>query len=45
MYNAIVFQPLYNGLVGLMDLLPWIDVGIAVIIFTVIVKIILPGSW
>jgi YidC/Oxa1 family membrane protein insertase len=41
MYNEIIFRPLYNGLVGIMDVIPWIDVGIAVIIFTVIVKLIL----
>jgi YidC/Oxa1 family membrane protein insertase len=41
MYNTLIFKPLYNGLVGLMDLLPWIDVGIAVIIFTIIVKLAL----
>jgi YidC/Oxa1 family membrane protein insertase len=40
-YNAVIFRPLYNGLVGIMDVLPWIDVGMAVIIFTVIVKLIL----
>ena len=40
-YNTIIFLPLYNGLVGLMDLLPWIDVGLAVIIFTIIVKLAL----
>jgi len=41
MYNQIVFLPLYNGLVGLMDIVPWLDVGLAVIIFTCIVKLIL----
>ncbi|MEK7641991.1 MAG: YidC/Oxa1 family membrane protein insertase [Patescibacteria group bacterium] len=41
MYNELIFRPLYNGLVGIMDLIPWIDVGIAVIIFTAIVKLIL----
>ncbi len=41
MYNTIIFQPLYNGLVGIMDLIPWAGVGVAVIIFTVIVKLIL----
>lgn len=41
MYHTLIFQPLYNGLVGVMDLLPWIDVGVAVIIFTVIVKLAL----
>lgn len=41
MYNTLIVKPLYNGLVILMDLLPWIDVGIAVIIFTIIVKLAL----
>jgi len=41
MYNEFIFQPLYNGLVGIIDILPWIDVGMAVIIFTAIIKIIL----
>lgn len=41
MYHQFIFLPLYNGLVAIMDLLPWVDVGIAVIIFTVIVKLIL----
>lgn len=41
MYNKIIFLPLYNGLVGIMNLLPGIDVGVAVIIFTCIVRLIL----
>lgn len=41
MYHTFIFLPLYNGLVGLMDLLPWIDVGIAVILFTIIVRLII----
>jgi YidC/Oxa1 family membrane protein insertase len=41
MYNQFIFLPLYNGLVGIMNLLPGIDVGVAVIIFTCIVKLIL----
>ncbi|MDE1975342.1 MAG: membrane protein insertase YidC [Patescibacteria group bacterium] len=41
MYNTFIFQPLYNGLVGIMDILPWADVGVAVIFFTAIVKLIL----
>lgn len=41
MYHTFVFQPLYNGLVGIMDAFPWADVGVAVIIFTIIVKLIL----
>jgi YidC/Oxa1 family membrane protein insertase len=41
MFNEIFFKPLYNGLIGIMDLVPWFDVGIAVIIFTVLVKLVL----
>ncbi|MES2216111.1 MAG: YidC/Oxa1 family membrane protein insertase [Patescibacteria group bacterium] len=41
MYHELIFRPLYNGLVYLMDILPWIDVGIAVVIFTIIIKFIL----
>jgi YidC/Oxa1 family membrane protein insertase len=41
MYNEYIFRPLYNGLVGILDILPWADVGVAVFIFTVIVKLIL----
>jgi YidC/Oxa1 family membrane protein insertase len=41
MYNQLIFLPLYNGLVGIMDIIPGIDVGIAVIIFTCIVRLIL----
>lgn len=40
-YNTFIFNPLYNGLVGLMDIFPWMDAGIAVIIFTIIVRLIL----
>ena len=41
MWNTFIFQPLYNGLIGIMDLLPWADVGVAVIVFTAAVKILL----
>lgn len=41
MYTNLIFLPLYNGLVGIMDLIPGIDVGIAVIIFTIIIRFIL----
>lgn len=40
-YSHIIFLPLYNGLVGIMDFLPGVDVGIAVIIFTIIIRLIL----
>jgi len=40
-FHAVVYDPLYNGLVFLVDVLPSHDVGIAVIILTIIVRIIL----
>ncbi len=41
MFQTFFYQPLYNGLIFLMDLLPWFDAGVIVILFTIIVKIIL----
>jgi YidC/Oxa1 family membrane protein insertase len=41
LYNQIIFVPLYNGLIFLIDTLPWIDAGVAVILFTIIVRFIL----
>ncbi|MSR71610.1 MAG: YidC/Oxa1 family membrane protein insertase [Candidatus Taylorbacteria bacterium] len=41
MYNTLIYTPLYNGLVFLMNILPWVDAGVAVLLFTVIVKLIL----
>lgn len=40
-YHLIIFNPLYNGLIFLFDTFPWVDAGFAVIIFTVIVRLIL----
>ncbi len=41
LYNTIVYNPLYNGLIFLMDVLPWADAGVAIVIFTIIVKLLL----
>ncbi len=41
LYHELIFRPLYNGLIFIMDVLPWVDLGIAVVIFTVIIKFIL----
>lgn len=41
LYSTIVFKPLYNILILLMDYVPLIDAGIAVILFTCIVRLIL----
>lgn len=40
-FGTLVTTPLYNGLVGLMHALPWADLGIIVIIFTCIVRLVL----
>lgn len=40
-YHTIVFNPLYNGLILLFDAFPWMDAGIVVIIFTIIIRLIL----
>ncbi len=40
-FHVLVYKPLYNGLIFLIDIVPYADVGIAVILLTVVVKIIL----
>jgi len=41
LFNEVLYRPLYNALVGLIDILPHADIGFAVIVLTLIVKIIL----
>ncbi len=41
LYTVFIYNPLYNGLIFLADLLPFFDAGIIIILFTIIVKIIL----
>lgn len=41
MFSAIVYNPLYNGLVILLDYIPGADLGLATIALTCIVKLIL----
>lgn len=41
LYHGIIFNPLYNILIGLFTLIPSIDAGIAVIILTIIVRLVL----
>src|SRR3989344_9437862 len=41
LYNSFIFNPLYNGLIFLMDILPWIDAGVAVVLFTIIIRTVL----
>lgn len=45
LFHAVFYQPLYNALVFLVDVLPTADVGVAVIVLTLLVKLlILPLS-
>lgn len=41
LFNTFLHNPLYNALVGLLDVIPGADIGVAVIILTIIVKLIL----
>jgi YidC/Oxa1 family membrane protein insertase len=40
-FQNFFYAPLYNGLILLLDYIPWINVGVAVILFTCIVKVAL----
>lgn len=40
-FTTLVYTPLYNGLIFFIDIAPWHDVGIAVILLTVLVRVIL----
>lgn len=41
LWNIIIYKPLYNALVGLIDVLPGANIALAVIILTVIVKVLM----
>lgn len=38
LFNTLVHDPLYNALVGILDIGDWVNVGIAVIVLTLLVK-------
>jgi len=40
-FNTFFYNPLYNGLILLLDVLPWLDLGLAIVVFTILVKLIL----
>jgi YidC/Oxa1 family membrane protein insertase len=40
LYNTLIFRPLYNSLILLMEF-PWISAGLAVILLTIIIRLIL----
>jgi YidC/Oxa1 family membrane protein insertase len=41
LFNNFLYEPLYNALIFIIGNVPWADVGIAVVILTVVVKLIL----
>ncbi len=40
-WNTIIYNPLYNGFIFLADILPWADLGVIIILFTLVIKLIL----
>tara|TARA_Y100000310_G_C20684443_1_gene818057 strand:+ start:92 stop:850 length:759 start_codon:yes stop_codon:yes gene_type:complete len=40
-FNSFIYQPLYNALIALAGIVPGADLGVAVILLTIIVKVIL----
>src|SRR3989344_1901002 len=40
-FHALIYDPLYNGLVFLVGVMPSHDVGLAVIVLTIVVRVIL----
>lgn len=40
-FHTILYKPLYNGFIGIIGAFPWLDAGIVVILFTVLIKLIL----
>ncbi len=41
MFNTLIYQPIYNALVALVSIVPYGDVGVAIIILTVLIKLAL----
>jgi len=40
-FHSVFYTPLYNGLIFLLNFIPWYDLGIAVVVFTFLVKLVL----
>lgn len=40
-FNEVLYRPIFNGLIGIYNLLPYHDIGIAIILLTVLIRIIL----
>lgn len=41
LYEVLLYQPIFNVLIGLYNAIPYKDVGIAIIILTILIKVIL----
>jgi YidC/Oxa1 family membrane protein insertase len=41
LYNLILYRPIYNALVFLYNAIPWHDMGLAIIILTIVLKAVL----
>lgn len=41
LFHTLISEPFYNGFIFLMDILPFLDAGIIIIIFTILVKVII----
>jgi len=41
LYHSFIFDPLYNILIAMLAFIPWIDAGIAVVLLTIFVRLIL----
>ena len=39
-FHALVYDPLYNGLIYFVGMIPTHDVGVAVIVLTIVVRVI-----
>ncbi|MFA6272481.1 MAG: YidC/Oxa1 family membrane protein insertase [Patescibacteria group bacterium] len=40
-FNTVLYEPLFNGLIYIYDILPWKDLGIAIIVLTLLIKLVL----
>lgn len=40
-FNTVLYEPLFNLLLWIYDVLPWQDLGVAIIILTVLIKLLL----
>jgi YidC/Oxa1 family membrane protein insertase len=40
-FHAFFYEPLYNGFIFFIDIFPWFDAGVVIVLFTIIIKLIL----